>query len=531
MKKQSLIYRIPFYLIFLGIYPVVFLWLVNFHQVPWYVIQRPLIFSLGLTASVTLISLLILRNLRKAALVAGLFIFFFFFYGHFYDLFEGWKAFGFLLGRHLITYPLWASLFLIGLFTILRSKSQYLSLTWALNLILGALVLFNFVELGYFSLSSREADHPEKLKGEINTSALPAALPDVYYLLSDAYDREDLLESDEGLDNSQFIAQLEKLGFSIPDCTQSNYNTTVSSMAATLNMNYLDALGHTYQELAPLVDTENFTTQLEPLSLNNRVIPFFTSLGYQIITLKTVYLFVNFPDSDIVYDFQSGSGSMQKIESSNFQYLYMRTTWLRVLVEEMTSSPNLFKTLPDGLISFIDPQFSRYNGFYYQTAQQNLYQLDKLETVAQVLGRKFVYAHLLVTHPPFTFTATGDLRLDMNQSDQAYADQITYANQRYLKIIENILVQSKTPPIIILQGDHAYGWDRKGKDAFKIINAYYLPGKGNQAIYPTITPVNTFRVILSQYFGQNLPLLPDQSIWINSRFAGGYEVVPPVCVH
>jgi len=66
VKKQSLIYRIPFYLIFLGIYPVVFLWLVNFHQVPWYVIQRPLIFSLGLTASVTLISLLILRNLRKA---------------------------------------------------------------------------------------------------------------------------------------------------------------------------------------------------------------------------------------------------------------------------------------------------------------------------------------------------------------------------------------------------------------------------------------------------------------------------------
>jgi hypothetical protein len=44
-----------------------------------------------------------------------------------------------------------------------------------------------------------------------------------------------------------------------------------------------------------------------------------------------------------------------------------------------------------------------------------------------------------------------------------------------------------------------------GQDSFKILSAYYLPGKSAP---PACSPsVNTFRWVLSQYFGADLALL------------------------
>lgn len=43
-----------------------------------------------------------------------------------------------------------------------------------------------------------------------------------------------------------------------------------------------------------------------------------------------------------------------------------------------------------------------------------------------------------------------------------------------------------------------------------ILNALYLPGVA-APLYDSITPVNTFRVVLDAYFGQHLPLLTDVS--------------------
>jgi hypothetical protein len=46
-----------------------------------------------------------------------------------------------------------------------------------------------------------------------------------------------------------------------------------------------------------------------------------------------------------------------------------------------------------------------------------------------------------------------------------------------------------------------------------ILNAYLLPGIDPALIYPTITPVNSFRLVVNQYFGADLPLLPDRSFY------------------
>jgi hypothetical protein len=49
------------------------------------------------------------------------------------------------------------------------------------------------------------------------------------------------------------------------------------------------------------------------------------------------------------------------------------------------------------------------------------------------------------------------------------------------------------------------------KHKFGILNAIYFPNGDYSALYETITPVNTFRVVFNQYFGQDVPLLPDSS--------------------
>jgi hypothetical protein len=70
----------------------------------------------------------------------------------------------------------------------------------------------------------------------------------------------------------------------------------------------------------------------------------------------------------------------------------------------------------------------------------------------------------------------------------------------------------------VIQGDHGPGsrldWEVPERSDLRermgILNAYYAP-LAERALYPSITPVNSFRVVLNQYFGFDLPLLPDRS--------------------
>jgi hypothetical protein len=62
-----------------------------------------------------------------------------------------------------------------------------------------------------------------------------------------------------------------------------------------------------------------------------------------------------------------------------------------------------------------------------------------------------------------------------------------------------------------LEGDH--GMIDYSQDWMRLANlsAYYFPDHDYSGSYPEITPVNSFRLLLSQYFGQDLPLLDDLS--------------------
>ena len=158
--------------------------------------------------------------------------------------------------------------------------------------------------------------------------------------------------------------------------------------------------------------------------------------------------------------------------------------------------------------------------FPYQAhVDRQIFILDTLTTLPKRDEPIFVFAHLIVPHPPFVFQADGRMQMNADYYRESgvpvndeiyksgYVDQIQFVNEEILEVVERILKESSEEPIIILQADHGDGLTFSPA----ILNAYYLPGSGSERLYPSISPVNTFRLILSEYFGADLKMIEDIS--------------------
>jgi hypothetical protein len=161
-----------------------------------------------------------------------------------------------------------------------------------------------------------------------------------------------------------------------------------------------------------------------------------------------------------------------------------------------------------------------------------------MKDVAKMQAPKFVYTHLILPHPPFVFGPDGEYTNPANfwnekklypasKFDVGYTNQVTFLNARLLEMIDTILSESKTPPIIILQGDHG-PWLQPNPQHFFILNAYYLPGHETE-LYPTISPVNSFRLIFNDYFGGKYDMLKDRTYYSPVPKLYNFSEVPYPC--
>jgi hypothetical protein len=169
-----------------------------------------------------------------------------------------------------------------------------------------------------------------------------------------------------------------------------------------------------------------------------------------------------------------------------------------------------------------------------------LFAFEQLGELAGKPGPKFVFAHILSPHPPFVFDAEGeaiepkrsytvqdgdDYKGSPEEYVRGYAGQVAFVNRMLEETIDEILKNSEQPPIILLQGDHGPGayldWHSPDKaclaERSAILNAYYLPGATPGLLYPEITPVNSLRVVLNEYFGTELEMLPDVTYFTSHR--------------
>ena len=61
-----------------------------------------------------------------------------------------------------------------------------------------------------------------------------------------------------------------------------------------------------------------------------------------------------------------------------------------------------------------------------------------------------------------------------------------------------------------------------------ILNAYYFPDH-ESAVYPEITPVNSFRLLFNNYFDTDFDLLENVSYYSEYPNAYEFEVIPNTC--
>ena len=86
------------------------------------------------------------------------------------------------------------------------------------------------------------------------------------------------------------------------------------------------------------------------------------------------------------------------------------------------------------------------------------------------------------------------------------------------------------PPVIVIQGDHGPE-EGSASDRMSILNAIYLGGDEVLEGYSTISPVNTFRLVLDDRFDARLPLLEDTSLFSTYTDPYEYREVPFDCSH
>jgi len=156
------------------------------------------------------------------------------------------------------------------------------------------------------------------------------------------------------------------------------------------------------------------------------------------------------------------------------------------------------------------------NQFYFRRGLINT--LEHLKEVPSIEGPKFVFAHLMCPHAALVFGPNGEAVDPKNwenfKDKQFYRGQYIFISGEIVKVIDALQKKSKTPPIIVLQSDHGLrpqhpGIVIDGEAWHRILNAMYLPGMDKAVLYESMSPVNTFRLILNRYFNASYELLKD----------------------
>lgn len=480
-------------------YPVLYLWARNLREgIVFRDVLGPLAVLAGASIALTLAGTLLFRNGPKAGLAVSVLVLMFFSYGYLLSAVQERRVAGFVLGRSAVLLPAWVTLAALAMLLVVRVPGRLPNLTQILNVVAAGMVLLNLVPILAFEVRGSGAGPQALESGDPRIPASPVQVsgrprrPDVYYIILDEYAGAETLRDQFDFDNGPFLQFLRNEGFYVPDESSTNYPRTNLSLASSLNLEYLDRLTRRYGRAsgngAPTVE----------LMQDNRIGRLIKGLGYTYIQMGSWWApTAKSPLADVNVTFGG---------PSEFASILYRTTALAPLATD----------------SFRRREWKRVQ-----------FEFDALTRLDRFRGPRFVFAHLLIPHDPIIFDRGGryltPAQAAAEGTPKGYVNQLMYANDRMQDVVSKLLSgPPEKRPVIIIQSDEGpyagapTAWSKTPdpdtlQRKFDILNAYYLPGVAleGSGLYPSITPVNSFRLVLDLYFGAALPLLPDR----NSTFS------------
>ncbi len=441
------------------------------------------------------ISQLLLRNTTKAAVATFFILVFYLSFGFLHDSLKSLPV-----HRFFYTYSFllpFALLITIGIYRILyRSKSNFHQLFLYINLLFTALILseiphsvkryrldqsvHNLLDFRFKALNAYNpsAPTPDSLK------------PDIYFLVFDAYASSKSLKDELQKDNSVFENFLKQQGFYTIEKSAANYNFTIHSISTTFNMEYLpefilpvmkDPKAY-FWGTASILDNSLFSIlkkeqyrihNLQPISFNNPqwpLDPYFNDLKERHFFFKT------FPGR-----------------------IYRDIFWNYNQIEI-----GLIKKIQHALIDKRNEEIEKRLQYTKQAIEN---------TCSKVGPPKFVYGHFMLPHEPYVFDRNGRIQT-RNYSNQKspdfYFEQLLYANSILSNLITHIKTNNKRNTVIIVEGDHGYQSFTGKKNnftSFENLNSLYFPDQDYGMLNDSLSPINTFRIVLNKYFHAGFPLL------------------------
>ncbi len=432
--------------------------------------------SMGVTAVAAILFKPLYANRERVALATSWFVLLSLSYGCTYDINPLLIKWGLPLQlNEFTTLALWAAVVLAGLLWLRRPRSDDVKFTRLANLFAGIVIIMPLLQLGKGLATNPRPPADAAVAEERIMLAAPEQPRDIYYLVFDRYGSQRILEEEFGHNNAPFLDRLRERGFFVADQSHANYPMTQISMSSALNMRYH---GEYIQRKT------HFLGMLQ----NHQVGELLQEQGYRYSHLGCLLDGVRWNrGADWNYDFSP------------------MPTEFTDIVFQFTAAYPWFPTKGD--------------------RERALEKFDLIESISADVGPKFVYGHFILPHNPWKFDRDGSpvpRTTAAERSDvENYVNQLINTNQRIEQLVDAILANSAPQPIIVIQADEGpelryEGDEEKDRDTqirkrSGIISAFYLPERNaTEIVPPTISPVNTFRLILREYFGAEISLLDDR---------------------
>ena len=483
---MKILSRWPLYPLLLAAYAVLFVYAANISEVLLEQLVEPLLLALGLGLAVFAVSALLFRDLRRGALLASAILLAVLFFGH--AAFQLGGA-GIPEEAQLVAWSVF--IVAVGVYAV-RARGSLATATAALNVFALLLVAMSLVTIVPAETTRAvRASEGEAITEQSVVEATRKPERDIYFLVFDRYGSDWSLKQAYGIENDLY-PDLEAMGFQVIPGARANYHTSDLSLASTLNMRYLDDLTET------LGRDSGDRTPARELMARHEVGTFLRQQGYRFYHIGAWWEPTR---SSPIADEVLSLGKTAEFGS---------------VLKGGTILPTLEK-----LAGREEPDTpSR-----AQHRDMALFAIRQVQHLGRTPGRKFVFAHILLPHPPYVLADKGRRVLkeeaDSTSEAELFDQQLQYTNELMKRTVASLLDgPDETDPIIVLgadEGPYLCGDDdcvdgspeqygiRHG-----VLRAYYLPGL-DYTVPADDSGVNIFRMLLREYFGADLPDLPNRS--------------------
>jgi len=446
--------------------------------------------ALGLSLTVAVVLTVVLRrfygNWRRAALGASWLIFavYAFWLSDKVNGTLAWAGVAYYCSKPMLL-ALWSIIALAGMTWFFRDRkddSEFSKLVsvFSLAVLMGPL---GFIGWNYVQSPDNTLETPLPEASAIDIVA-PEDQPDIYYLVVDRYPSADVLRRDFQFDNGPFLRALQQRGFVIGSNSQTNYPDTALSLTSTLNLNYLP------ENASP-------TAPCGEGLQNHRVGKLLTQHGYR------------------YYHLGGACDGVRSNRQASFNYSFSPVT--------SDYTQNLLNLTP---LRVLAPGVN--------VRKQTHQKLNLLPVIAKAEGAKFVLAYFDALGAPWEF----DVKAASRTTQQNYINEVAYLNKHLLAAIDQIQAQSRNNPLIIIQSTQ--GADvaalqptdpqRRLQSRCSILTAIAAPHKKlDRAQVQRLSPVNTFRLVLAEYFSADTPPLANHTYYWSASDAHGSPVADRGC--